>query len=214
MDFTLIDELNELLKIGKIEQAIEITESKLRLQKNSGFHKILGRDLLDMTQELSESLEKFHKSANKYFKSENMKVNGDKELKSIYCEMNGFTINCDLWFVDFFAFPFYNGMDDLDWTADFEFDSSDEITIIKGYEDLQRVYSETKEEDDDYMEIERSFDKSLEEAYFLCEQLIILRLQQLFRNAYFESKKMNFEWTRIPVLVTAHDSNLIFNSTM
>jgi hypothetical protein len=204
MDFTLIDELNELLKIGKIEQAIEVTESKLRLQINSGFHKILGRDLLDMTEELSESLEKFHKSANKYFKSENIKINGDKELKSIYCEMNGFTINCDLWFVCFFAFPFYNGMDDLDWTADFEFDSFDEMTIIKGYEDLQIVYEENNEDDDNVQE----------EAYFLCEQLIILRLQQLFRNAYFESKKLNYEWTKIPVLVTAHDSNLIFNSTM
>jgi len=41
-----------------------------------------------------------------FSKIKKSKSGSGKSLKSIYCEMNGFTINYDLWFIDFFAFSF------------------------------------------------------------------------------------------------------------
>src|SRR5690606_30433796 len=117
------------------------------------------------------------------------------EVKAIYSEMNGFTINYDLWFIDLFAFTECGGLEDLDWLADFEVSSVDSMTIT-GFEELQSVY-------EDYMENEKWSDEKLEEACEICELIIILKLQELFRETKKLAIEKNFEWANISLFATA-----------
>ena len=55
--------------------------------------------------------------------------------------MNGFSINYDVWFVDFFGFDFIGKMDDLDWLADYDDENASVNWFqIKGFEDIQKIY--------------------------------------------------------------------------
>jgi len=220
MNFELLDRLSELLQEDKLEKAIELAENKLNELPTTEFHKILNKDLLHLTPNLAIYLESFNKSASSYFKNKPEpkkvgfleKIFGKKEkeiefdsnrnLQAVYCEMNGFSINYNKWFIDLFAFDFYNGIDteDLDWLCDFEFDSEKSFTIT-GFEELQTVFK-------NYMEDSEKSDENEKKSMEICELIIILKLQELFRNTFIESK--NKQWTEIPMLVTAHDYEMIY----
>ena len=213
MNFELADKLNEFLKDNKLEKAIDFAENELRQLPESAFHQALGKDLNHLTSNLSKYLtdfldysQRFYKGTKKGFLQNIFKTQNDtdKSLKAIYCEMNGFTINYDLWFIDLFGFSFCNDLTDLDWLADFEYSSEKSMTIT-GLESLQKVYQ-------DYMDNEKWKDKELEKASDICEFLIILRLQQLFKQTYIEHKDKQSLWTEIPIFVTAHDYDLVYKT--
>ena len=120
-------------------------------------------------------------------------------VKAIYCEMNGFTINPDLWFVTLFAYDKFGGTNDYDWLADWEEENySKESFVIQGYEDVQSVY-------ESYMKKEKWKDKTESTASGICELLIVLRLQELMKATNKLGQQKGQRWTSIPVLVTAHD---------
>ncbi|WP_163411608.1 TLD domain-containing protein [Flavobacterium ajazii] len=214
MDFYKFEnELNEFVKVGNLEKAIEITESELKKLPTTDFHKVLNRDLLHLGKNLNDYLATFYKNSKNYFegKSESFlsslfqknKATG-KNLSAIYCEMNGFTINYDLWFLSGFAFSFCNDLDDIDWLADYDY-STDRIFTITGFEDLQNVYK-------DYMENEKWNDVNLEIACDLCAILITLRLEELFNKTYIDADNRNENWSKIPVFVTSHDMELVYKT--
>jgi len=116
--------------------------------------------------------------------------------------MNGFTINYDLWFIDLFGYSELGTLDDLDWLSEFEYSSEKSMTI-SSFEDLQSVYEE-------YMENEKWRDKELEKASKICELLIILRLQELFKEAKIIATQRNLDWKDIPLFATAHDYDMIY----
>ncbi|MBW1297921.1 hypothetical protein [Aquimarina litoralis] len=217
MNFDLLNELTKLLHENELERAIELSENKLNELPSTDFHKVLNKNLLHLKPKLAIYLENFITSAIKYFsetpkpKKINFleKVFGKKEnkfesnvnLKAVYCEMNGFTINNDKWFIDLFAYDFYNGMDpeDLDWLCDFKFDSNNSL-IITGLEELQAAFK-------NYMEHSENNNENEKKSMEICELIIILKLQELFRHTYIENNK---KWTEIPILVTAHDYEMIY----
>jgi len=210
MNFELADKLADLLKENKLETAIETAESELRKIPNTEFHKVLDRDLLDLTKELSEFLYAFYVSANEFYNKKKKglfkrKASSDdsKKLKSIYSEMNGFTINYDLWFINLFAYNINNDLDDLDWLADYDYVFEYAMTII-GFEDLQDVFK-------NFMESEEKT-QNQKDAFDICELIIVLRLQQLFKNAYEENSDRTDSWSQIPILVTAHDYEMIYKT--
>lgn len=164
MDFDLVDELNGYLLDNKFELAIEVAEKKLSDLPSTEFHKIIGRDLKPLSENLTSYITDFNSQSKNKF-----------EVKAIYSEMNGFTINYDLWFIDLFGYSELGTLDDLDWLSEFEYSSEKSMTI-SSFEDLQSVYEE-------YMENEKWRDKELEKACKICELLIILRLQELFKEA-------------------------------
>ena len=118
--------------------------------------------------------------------------------------MNGFTINTDLWYIDLFAFSECGGLDDLDWLAEFEL-SSNESLAINGFEDLQKTFEE-------YMNDEKWRDLELKKSFEICELLIILRLQEVFKEAKRILIKNKFTSAAIPVFVTAHDYDLVYEA--
>lgn len=117
-----------------------------------------------------------------------------------YCEMNGFTINNDRWFIDLFSFENYS-LTDWDWLSDF-YDSTAKDLTITGFEDIQNVFQDVHDND-------RFEELNILKAYQVCELLVILRLQELFREAYKTTKG---GWCNIPMFVTAHDYDLIYKA--
>ncbi|KIC03523.1 hypothetical protein [Flavobacterium sp. PL02] len=192
------EEVNEFIKKDNLDKAIEITESELKKLPSNSFQIVLNRNLLHLKARLNEYLNEFYKES----KSDIEEI--DKTIKAIYCEMNGFTINYDLWFLSGFGFSFCNDLEDLDWLGDYD-SYTENLFEITGFEDLQNVYK-------DYMQNEKWEDENLEIASELCAILITLRLEELFRETYKESTRNNDLWSEIPVFVTSHDSELVYRT--
>src|SRR5690606_21133835 len=149
-----------------------------------------GRNLLNLTDDVDEFLNAVYQKS----------IEEISNVESIYCEMNGFTINPDLWFVTGMSFTFCNDLTDTDWLADYDY-FFEMALVIKGYEDLQETY-------EDYVKNEKwDFENSAD----LCAIIITLRLLELFRETYKVFKDKS-EWTKIPVFVTSHDSELIYKT--
>jgi len=191
MDFDLEKEVKKLVEENNIKSAIELAEAELKKIPTTDFHKVLGRDFLILTEDLIEFISYFYEKATK-----------EIEVKAIYSEMNGFTINYDLWFLDLFAFQTCEGLEDTDWLADYDF-SIGESMVLKGLEDIQAVY-------EDYMKNEKWTDKNLENAMEVCEIIIVLRLQELFKNSIDSANQKQIEWCKIPIFATAHDYQILY----
>ena len=196
MEFDLEDEVKDLVEGKQIDKAIELAENELRKISITDFHKVLSRDFLHLTNELIEFISYFYEKAKKQIK-----------VNALYSEMNGFTINYDLWFIQLFAFESCGGLDDTDWLADYEFTLDNEAMVLQGFKDIQAVY-------EDYMKNEKWTDKNLERAMEICEIIIVLRLQELFKKSIELARLKNLEWCKIPVFATAHDNQILYSSLL
>ena len=54
---------------------------------------------------------------------------------------------------------------------------------------------------------DRFEEPNIDQAYEVCELLVILRLQELFQEAY---KEVENKWSKVPIFVTAHDYEMIY----
>jgi len=195
MDFDLAGEVKKLVEASSIDKAIELAENELKKIPATGFHKVLGRDFLNVTDDLVEFVNHFYAEATK-----------EIEVKAIYSEMNGFTINYDVWFLDLFAFKTCEGLEDTDWLADDDF-SIRESLVLSGMEDIQAVY-------EDYMKNEKWSDKDLENAMEVCEIIIVLRLQELFKTTVDSAIQKQLKWAKVPIFATAHDYDILYSSNL
>lgn len=197
MNSELTEKLGEFLKANKLTEAIVLAEDSLQRKTKTDFHKIAGKNLLALSAALADYLESFYKS-----------VKGRIKIKAIYSEMNGFTINPEQWYLDSFAFDKFGGMDDLDWLADWEQENTTpDIFVIKGFEELQEVYER-------YMKEEKWKDEKESAASDICELLIVLRLQELFKEAVKIGGEKKMDFVNVPLLVTAHDyDDMIYKVT-
>ncbi|AII53437.1 hypothetical protein N008_15810 [Hymenobacter sp. APR13] len=109
--------------------------------------------------------------------------------------MNGFTINCDSWYVDLFAFDRDEGLNDTDWLADDSYPAAVPLPIT-GLEDIQAIYENYAEKWED---------AAGEEAAHDCAALILLRVQELF-NAAKGVAAQQLKWATLPIYVTSHDA--------
>ena len=204
MNFELADKLTELLEVKKLDEAIELAESELRQIPKTDFHKIIGKDLKHLTNDLRVFIETFDRETAKVLKKKRgflksiFGPNSNVKPAAFYCEMNGFTINYDRWFIDLFSFENFE-TDDWDWLSDF-YDSTAKDMTIAGFEELQATFQDVHENN-------RFDEPNIDKAYEVCELLVILRLQELFREAYKDNKS---EWAIIPMFITAHDYEMIY----
>jgi len=204
MNFELADKLSELLESQKLDEAIAMAERELKNIPTTDFHKILDKNLLHLTSALAKYINEFDKSTRQILKKKqgfikNLLGSG-KEIKpaAYYCEMNGFTINPDRWYIDLFSFENYI-LTDWEWLSDF-YDSTVNDLTITGFEDIQKVFENVHTNN-------RFEEPNIDKAYEVCELLVILRLQELFRATY---KTNQGDWENIPMFVTAHDYELIY----
>jgi hypothetical protein len=187
-----LNKLNGMINKTDILEQIKLCEDELNKIPKTPYHKIVGLNLLHQTNELTDWIIDFYNKGSKKIK-----------IKSIYFEMNGFTINPDEWFVSGFGYSIYNDNDkDLDWLGDSEFSSDGKNDfVIKGFEDIQKVYENGYDNSYEYL--------NYDYAYQINEYLVILRLQELFIAAYKEARQKNVDLQNIPILVTAHDYEFI-----
>jgi hypothetical protein len=204
MNFELADKLNGLLKSNKLNEAITLAEKELREIPTTDFHNILGRNLLHLTSNLANHIKVFDRSTKDVLKKKqgfirNLFDSGkEKKPAAYYCEMNGFTINYDRWYIDLFSFENYN-LSDWEWLSDFYDSTAGDLTIT-GFEDIQNAFEDVHENN-------RFEEPNVIQAYEVCELVVILRLQELFIEVY---QTNNGDWCKIPMFVTAHDYELIF----
>jgi hypothetical protein len=117
-----------------------------------------------------------------------------KGLAAIYVEMNGFTINTDLWFCNAFGFEEHGGVDGFDWLGEFNCDSSDGGTgslVLTGLEPVQAAYS-----------AQRSVGTRVEdeETLTLVAALVIVKFQKFLQRSMPLMKEVS-----CPLLASAHD---------
>ena len=204
MNFELEDKLSELLESKKLDEAIAMAEQELKNIPATDFHKILDKNLLHLTSALAKHINEFDKSTKEVLRKKQGFIKNvfgyGKEIKpaAYYCEMNGFTINYDRWFIDLFSFENYS-LTDWEWLSDF-YDSTAKDLTITGFEEIQKVFEDVHENN-------RFEEPNIDKAYEVCELLVILRLQELFRETY---KLNQSDWDKIPMFITAHDYELIY----
>lgn len=226
MNFQLAEQIQGFLNLKRIEDAIILAEEKLSKIPETPFHFVIGKEIKTETGKALEFITAFYDSAKAAFLRPS---NGDpvrrinpetfeeeivalptgtsqRKVNTLYVEMNGFTINHDLWYADAFAYSQTGELDNLDWLADYEFDTDACLPII-GYEQLQTAYSI-------YMQNEQWAHDNLRAAAEICELLIILRLQQFFIHVYSVAKLGKLEWAQLPLLVTAHEYDVICDCSL
>ena len=204
MNFELAGKLTKLLEQDQLEFAIELAETELNKIPQTDFHIIIGKSITYQSNELKQYIEKFDKKTTEKLNSSNSFIHKllNKELQkpaAYYCEMNGFTINFDRWFIDLFSFSEIRDTD-WEWLCEF-YDSSNQDLTIKGLEEIQKVFKDVHENN-------RFHEPNIINAYEVCELLVILRLQELFKEAY---KNERNKWSEIPMYITAHDYQFIYN---
>lgn len=205
MNFELEDKLSKLLKNKSLDEAIEVGENELRKIADTDFHQIIGKNLNHLITQLSEYIKDFDKSTTNLLNKKRgfvKSIFSSKKIKPIayYCEMNGFTINYDRWFIDLFSYEEWD-LEDWEWLSDF-YDSTTQDFTITGFEEIQKLFQDVHENN-------KLNDPNTKQAYDICELLIILRLQELFRDIYQVNKE---KWTEIPMFITAHDSDMIYQA--
>jgi hypothetical protein len=183
----LRERLYQLHHHGELDVCIAELEKDLRGLDDTPFHWILGRDLLRNTEAVASYMAEFA-------------VKQLYDLKSIYIEMNGFSINTDPWFIDIFGFVVFESLDDPDWLTEW---ASDDFRSesLRGYEPLQTVY-------------ERFFRaKEYDEAKSIVDYLVPLRLQEMVRAAHRSAMGFCSRLQEVPVISTAHDYDVFYVST-
>lgn len=189
MNFELAKKVSKFLSEDDLQGAIAMVETELKSQIRSDFDQLMGISLLKQKNKLARYISKFHKT-----------VSGKMDVGAIYVEMNDFSINWDMWFVDAFAYAQFGGTDDLDWLGDWEEEGNATTTRfkIKGLEKLQKTWQT-------YSEQKQYKDKKMEAAADVAELLVVLRVQELVKAAVDRARQKGRSWTQATILVSAHD---------
>lgn len=182
-----MEQIQDLIQAGKIEEAIRETETKLSQLPRTEFHQIIGNDLLHLQPKLALFLDNFYEA---------MTVDEELDVKAIYVEMNSFTTQYDRWHIQLLAYDSQHSRDNLDWLTDFSGESEKSMTIT-GYESLQ-------EANQSYMQSEGYRDNDLRQACELHEYLVVLRFQELVKHTVTAHKGKAL-WASIPMFASAHD---------
>lgn len=195
--FEIENELFEYLKKNQIEEAITICESRLKSLPQSKLQEIIGKSFIKDKSRLLNFLNVFFDKSEKYLQKE-FKEN----TKSIYTETEDFTCNFSGLTMSFFGFINYYGLEETDWLAEFDYFEHNNEFEIKEAKDVINIwkYHEQYEQED--------FEDQFNYAYYLT----ILRVQELFKHTIIEGKVLNSNWSKIPFLITCHDSEFIFDS--
>lgn len=186
-NYQIMEQIQDLIQQGKIEEAIRETETELSQLPQTDFHQIIGKDLLHLQPNLVVFLNDFYQT---------MTVDEELDVKAIYVEMNSFTSQYKSWFLQLLAYDSQHSRENLDWLTDFSGESEKTMTVT-GYESLQ-------EANERYMQSEGYRDDLQRQACELHEHLVILRLQELVKHTV-AAHKGKAAWASVPMFVSAHD---------
>jgi hypothetical protein len=187
------EEMLESLKIdqkirkSEVDSAIQTLEKALASEPIDRFKSLIGKQFRNSPSSILRSLNKFIRDFDERGK-----------LRAVYLEMNGFFINFDKWFFDFFGYSTYNDdPDDLVWLSDWQWENGP-ITLT-GLEKIQRDFEwyHTSE----IWKREEKFDN----GHSLAVLLVMVKFVALIKAAV-ESGPLA---KPIPILATAHEFDTI-----
>jgi len=177
--------VDRYVKASKLDQAVRYLERKLRAAKSRRFDALLGATFSNDAVRLAKSIEAF-RAAQPF------------PVKAIYLEMNGFDINPDRWYFDYFSYDSYDKSEtDLDWLADFAI-SDFPSTTLTGLEKVQKVYAW-------YSNRGGYKDPDAKATATYATLLVMCRFAQLIECAV-SAGAIAFS---IPIVATAHDFDIL-----
>lgn len=175
-------ELTPKLQSSDLDYCAEHVSNKIKSYPKSPFHLILDLSFTNEIVDVAKFFQKFVDDTR------------PKELKAIYTETNGFSINPECWFFDLFGFKSYGGHKDYDWLSDYEFESDYPGMTLTGMEDLQKVYASDAFRNPKYRE-----------GRGYCDLLVVINFQKLIRDSAPLIKNLD-----VPILATSHDYDFIY----
>lgn len=187
MNIELWKKIDNLIIQGKLDEAITDLESNLASCKSSRFKSLIGSKFTNDPIKIAEKINEFITFCEINF-----------EVRSIYLEMNGFDINTDRWYFDFFAYDTYEeNQEDLDWLSDWDSEDWPELTLV-GLEEIQKDF-------DWYSNNSGYEDILAKEAGEYAVLLVMSKFAKLIGAAVATCKIKK----EIPILATAHDFDII-----
>lgn len=175
--------LEPFVLAGDLSTAESMALAALNALPASPFHIVGSLEISNDPQEVARYFDAFYRAESRRFK-----------IKALYTEMNGFSINPDLWFCSPFAYEAEGGVEDWDWLSDWQSSDDHENLTITGLEKLQSAYA-------DY---NAHHNPDHQSASCYCEFVVIIKFQRLLKRA---GQLMND--VRVPLYATAHDYDLI-----
>jgi len=104
---------------GNIERAVKDLEGSLAAQDVDRFRNLIGAEFSNPPAEVLGAINELTDSCNRSF-----------DLQMVYLEMNGFDINYERWYFDFFGYAQRPGdPEDLDWLCDWQSDQWPGVTL-------------------------------------------------------------------------------------
>lgn len=177
--FDLAEKLSPIVRAGDTQTAITHISEQLAKIPKSPFHLVLDLEFTNEPAFIARHLERFV-------------AQSSNELKVIYGEANGFYINPDRWFLNWFGYRTYGGHESYDWLSDWDEGPSEDLTLT-GMEPLQKVYASEIAGSDEFSD-----------ANDFCTLMIVAKFQDLIRRVTPHMTSVS-----IPILATAHDFDFI-----
>jgi len=188
----LIPEIYRQIEDKSLEDAIKTVEASLVEIPPTPFHAVAGRGFLQNVEALAGHLIEFHGSVIREF-----------QPAAIYCEMNGFSINPEMWYLDSFAYRNYGGLNDTEWLC--EWDNAEYPAFrLAGMEDIQRLFE--KNFWSALVPFEMRFAKTV------AEFAIVLRFCELVERAHQRAKEKSAALKGLRILADAHDYDCLHQS--
>jgi hypothetical protein len=175
-------ELEPLLRQGDIDGCSERVTSALRSLPPSPFHLVTELQFANDIHSVARYFDDIIETSEEKF-----------EVKAIYTETNGFSINPDRWFFSACTYSIYGGHEDYDWLSDCQYEDLNLVTLT-GMEPLQEVYASSAFRDPAY-----------KDARGYASLLVVLRFQALIRSSARWMRRL-----RVPLLATSHDYDFIY----
>ena len=172
---------------GDYRGAVRELEDRIAADERSAFHGLVGRSFSNSGESIITKLNSFVSLCQKEF-----------DIASIYLEMNGFDINADRWYFDFFGYDRYDtDPNDLEWLCDWQSQAFPDMTLT-GLEDVQKDF--------EWYHAKRTWkDKSYKALYATACNLVMSKFVVLIEDALRSEALIK----PIPVLATAHDYETI-----
>jgi hypothetical protein len=155
-----IRQLQPALRAGELDYCEKTVVEAIRKLSRSPFDLALEVNILNDPAEAAKTVDVFLEREAKRM-----------TVAAVYAELNGFDINPNLWFCDFFAYASHGGHADFDWLSYWQSGDSPHY-VLRGMEALQSVYA-----------ADMGQGNSFHEAKGMSSLLVVIKFQQFMRKA-------------------------------
>ena len=187
MNVEIWERVGAFVGAGQLDFAAQFLESTLITCTSQRFRGLIGHSFSNSPSEIAKAIDSFVRECGKTF-----------DVQAIYLEMNGFDINPDRWYFDFFGYTkFSDDPNDLGWLGDWVSDDWPAVTLT-GFEAVQSDF-------DWYSNHQGYKDPLAKEAAECATLLVMIRYVSLIEAAVKASSIQK----GLPIFATAHDFDIV-----